>query len=143
MGKTNEKNREIVIDAKGAIVGRLSTFVAKKALQGNTVVVLNSEEAIISGRKGNILKDYLSKFRLGHGAQRGPLFSRKPEKILRRAIRGMIGYKSSRGREAFRRVKCYAGIPEEYIGAERIQLRAKEPPKFITLNELGRLIKPK
>ncbi|MCX8194464.1 MAG: 50S ribosomal protein L13 [Candidatus Pacearchaeota archaeon] len=136
-------NKEIIIDATGAIVGRLSSFAAKKALQGEKVVIVNSGEAIISGRKADILKDYLHRLRLGRAAQKGPLFSRKPEQILRRAIRGMINRKSSRGREAFKRVKCYVDTPEQYASSNKISIEKKEPTNFITLNELSKLIRQK
>ena len=45
----------------------------------------------------------------------GPFFSRDPEKIMKRAIRGMLpDYRLGRGREAWRRVKCYQGVPEKF-----------------------------
>lgn len=137
------ENQEIVIDGRGAIVGRLASFAAKKAIQGEKVVIVNSGEAIISGKKRKILEDYLARFRLGRGVQKGPFFSRKPEQILRRAIRGMINRKSSRGREAFKRIKCYPNIPEKYTNMERISIAKKEPANFVTLNELSRLIRQK
>lgn len=138
-----EEKKEIVIDAKGSVLGRLASFVAKKALQGIPVVVVNSEEAIIIGKPKNILQDYLKRFRFGHGAQKGPIFSRKPEAILRRAIRGMIGRKKTKGRKAFKHVKCYKGVPKKYVGVEKIIISKKEALNFITLGRLSRLIKQK
>ena len=135
--------REIVIDAKGSVVGRLATFAAKKALQGNNIIIVNSEEAIIIGRPREILKKYTKRFALGRSVQKGPLYPRKSEHILRRAIRGMIGIKKSRGREAFKRVKCYVGVPEKYEKAEQLVMFKKESPNFITLKRLSYLIRQK
>jgi len=142
INQTKEKT-EIVVDAKGSIVGRLSTFIAKKALQGNYIIVVNSEEALITGNPQKILEKYLKKFRLGHGVQKGPLMSRKPEAMLRRAVRGMIERKKAKGREAFKRVKCYYGIPEKYTNTKKISVYKKQPLNFITLGNLSKLIRQK
>ena len=34
--------------------------------------------------------------------------------IVKRTIRGMLSYKKPRGKEAFARIKCYAGVPNEF-----------------------------
>lgn len=136
-------SKEIVIDAKGSVLGRLASFIAKKALQGNSVIVVNSEKVIIIGKPQDILNDHLKKFSLGKGAQKGPLLSRKPEAILRRAIRGMLGRKKTKGREAFKRVKCYKGMPEKYANVEKIDVFKKEALNFITLEKLSKLIRQK
>jgi len=125
--------REIVIDAKGSVMGRLATFAAKKALQGNDIIIVNSEEAIIIGKPREILKKHAERFALGRSVQKGPHYPRKSEHILRRSIRGMVGIKKSRGREAFKRVKCYIGVPEKYEKAEKLVVFKKEPLNFITL----------
>ena len=136
---------KIIIDAEGTVLGRLASFVAKKALQGDEVVILNSEKAIITGKKKDILQDYLKKLRLGHGVQKGPLFSRKASLIFKRAIRGMIGRKKTKGREALRRVRCYEGIPEKYSKTEKMSSEKfqKQALNFITLEELSKLIQQK
>jgi large subunit ribosomal protein L13 len=39
-----------------------------------------------------------------------------PDRILKRAVRGMIPYKKSRGKEAFSKLKVYIGVPRELEG---------------------------
>ncbi|MFA5764494.1 MAG: uL13 family ribosomal protein, partial [archaeon] len=51
---------KIFIDAKGAVFGRLCSFAAKKALEGYEIIVVNSEQAIMSGNKTNIAQKYLA-----------------------------------------------------------------------------------
>ena len=46
---------EIIIDATDAALGRMATFAAKQALNGKKVIILNSEDAIITGKKHAIL----------------------------------------------------------------------------------------
>ena len=93
MSKKNKKNKkedEIVVDASGCVVGRLASFVAKQALLGKNVVVINCEKAVISGKKENILKKYLRRITLGKGRLKGPYWPRDSDKLLRRIIRGML-----------------------------------------------------
>ena len=45
----------MLLDAKNQILGRLASFVAKKALSGDTVIVLNAEKAVISGKEKEVL----------------------------------------------------------------------------------------
>ena len=49
----------MMIDAKHAILGRLSSYVAKELLKGNEVVIFNAENAIITGNDGAIKQKYL------------------------------------------------------------------------------------
>ncbi|MFP4112556.1 MAG: 50S ribosomal protein L13 [Candidatus Woesearchaeota archaeon] len=101
-----------VIDANDLIVGRLATRVAKMALLGEEVSVVNSEKAIITGSKEDIIEKYKRLFSMGV-PRKGPYLHRSPEKLLRRIIRGMLPYKQPRGRDAFKRIKCYIGVPEK------------------------------
>lgn len=45
---------------------------------------------------------------------RGPFHHRAPSKIFKRAVRGMLPYKTFRGREALKRVRAFEGIPPRY-----------------------------
>ncbi|MEM2089483.1 MAG: 50S ribosomal protein L13 [Candidatus Pacearchaeota archaeon] len=132
---------EIIIDAQNTVVGRLASFAAKKALQGHNIIIINSEKAIITGSPEKILEKYIKRLQLGRGVQKGPKFSRRPEMILRRAIRGMLPWKKARGREAFKRVKCFLGVPEEFKNKESIRLEKEIKTKYITLEKLSNLIR--
>ncbi|MCX8193960.1 MAG: 50S ribosomal protein L13 [Candidatus Pacearchaeota archaeon] len=136
----HKETEEIVVDAEDAVLGRLASFVAKQARSGKKIVVVNSEKAKIIGDPKIIVQDYLARLRLGHGTQKGPIISRKPAALLRRAIRGMIGRKKTRGSEAFKNIKCYEGIPKEFEKKEKIKLERKEAIKFITLEKLSKQI---
>jgi ribosomal protein L13 len=43
-----------VIDADGAVLGRLCTAVAKRLLKGEEIAIVNSEKAIVIGKKVTI-----------------------------------------------------------------------------------------
>ena len=111
----------MIIDAKDAILGRVSTFAAKQALLGNKVDVINCEESVVSGTKESIMERYV---RIIHrkAPTKGPYFYRRPDMLVRRVIRGMLPYKRSRGREAFKNIKCHIGVPEQFKNEKPISL---------------------
>ena len=47
------------------------------------------------------------------GSDRGPNYPKRPDRIFKRSIRGMLPHKESRGREAFENVRVYVGNPYE------------------------------
>lgn len=128
-----------VINAEGASLGRLSTAVAKSLLQGDEIAIINSEKAIISGKKKEIKEEYKQKRDVGT-YRKGPFFHRSPEKIVKRTVRGMIPYQKSHGREAFKRLKCYIGIPEQFNekDAEIIEQAQKHYVDSMTIGDLAR-----
>ena len=100
-----------VIDVQNAIVGRFSTVVAKRALLGEKIDLVNCEKAIITGDKVNVYKKYKQRDDMGTPLK-GPFFPKMPDRFVRRIIRGMLPYKQEKGKNAFKRVMCYIGIPE-------------------------------
>ena len=48
----------MIIDASDMILGRLATYVAKKALLGEKVDIVNCEKAVITGNKKSIFEKY-------------------------------------------------------------------------------------
>jgi len=129
----------IIIDANGATLGRLSTLTAKRLLGGEEIAIVNSEKAIISGKKTSIKKHYKQKREVGT-YRKGPFFPRMPDMIVKRTIRGMIPYQTPHGREAFKRLKCYIGVPKEFEGKkfEAGEEVKKQPIDYITIEELSR-----
>ena len=101
----------MIIDAKDTILGRLGSFVAKQALLGKKVDVINCEEIVISGRKAATLSEYIR--RLHRGAPgKGPFFYRRPDFFVKRTIRGMLPFKRARGKDVFKNIKCHIGTPD-------------------------------
>jgi large subunit ribosomal protein L13 len=107
---------EEIVDASNLILGRMASYVAKKALNGNRVVVLNAERAVISGTKARVVARAKQKLKTRTLAnlERGPTHPRKPDGYVRRVIRGMLPWKKPHGKEAFHRVRVYIGTPDEY-----------------------------
>jgi len=110
----------VIIDADKMIVGRLGTRVAKLALNGENVDIINSEKAVVSGKKKYIYNEFNRKRNMGIPSK-GPFIHRMPDRILRRMIRGMLPHKTARGREAFKRIMCHVGVPEKLKNEEKIE----------------------
>ncbi len=101
-----------VIDATGCTMGRLSSYVAKELLNGEKVVVVNAEKAYLSGSKEFLIREYKEKRERGT-QRKGPFFPRMPDRILKRTIRDMLPYQKPRGREAYKNLRVYIGVPDE------------------------------
>lgn len=102
----------MIIDGTDLILGRLASVVAKNALLGEDVVIINAEKAVVSGKRQSILKHAKARKDLG-AMLRGPYISKLPDRYVRRAIRGMLPYKTPRGKAALKRVMCHIGVPSE------------------------------
>lgn len=137
-----------IFDASGVVLGRLASNVAKAVLNNEDVIVVNAEEAIITGNKRNILEKYMHRINrrsLVNPARHGPFFPKRPDRIIKRTVRGMVPYKQERGRKAYKRLKVYVGIPEEYSDTAKIVLedstyKKLSVPKYIKLGDLSKLL---
>ncbi|MFH0875892.1 MAG: 50S ribosomal protein L13 [archaeon] len=130
----------IIINASNLLVGRLASFAAKKALNGETVKVINCENAYISGGKKEIIESYKQKREMGTHST-GPFFPRYADRLVKRTIRGMLPFKNARGKEAFARVKCYIGVPDDLKNEKPITISNADIQKlpnikFMSLNTL-------
>jgi large subunit ribosomal protein L13 len=133
----------IIIDAKGLILGRMSSIVAKRLLQGESIIVLNAEKAAISGKRLQIVHEAKTFLEVGH-PRKGPYHPRRPDRIVRRTIRGMLPWKKPKGRQAYKRLRVYLGAPKEFDGKEMQTIldasaeKLKSP--YITVGELAKEI---
>jgi len=132
----------IIIDANGAIFGRLCSFAAKKSLGGDEIIIVNSENAVMSGNKGNLIEKYLRLRKMGGGTSiKGPKYPKPPYMMLKRGIRGMLpDFRKGQGKIAFSKIKCFNKIPEEYKNEKMIKSGKDKPRKFIELKELSERI---
>ena len=96
-------------DARGAVLGRLAVLVAKDAMLGEEVVVINAGDAILTGTKEFIIAKYARKQSMGQH-HKGPFLHKTSEKFVKRVIRGMLPHKEVRGSLALKRVKCYTCV---------------------------------
>ncbi len=133
----------IIIDASNLILGRVASFAAKRALQGEEVIVFNAENAVISGTKANIVEEAKRRLKTRTlGSQyKAPTHPRKPDTYVRRVIRGMLPRRKPKGSAALKRVRVYIGTPEEYRGKPTVKIPDADASKLrcshITVGQLS------
>ena len=130
-----------IVDAQGAILGRLCTTIAKRLLKGEEIAVINAEKAIVSGKKAMIKAHYKHEREVGT-YRKGPFYPRMPDQIVKRTVRGMIPYQEPHGRAAFKRLKCYIGVPKEFTGQsfEKVTTAEKHPADYMTIQEIAQFL---
>jgi large subunit ribosomal protein L13 len=134
----------IIYDASDLIVGRLSSKAAKDVLLGREIVIVNCEKSILSGSKETIMDKFQNFKNIGKPFH-GPFTPRMPDRIVRRSIKRMLPHKVTRGREAFKRVMCYIGIPNEFKNKElktidEANVSRLKSSKYMKLGDVSRLI---
>jgi len=75
-----------IINAEDLILGRLASMVAKRALEGEEIALVNVEKAVISGTRKRVTGAYLRKRQMG-SKEGGPFFPRRPDAIMKRHLR--------------------------------------------------------
>jgi large subunit ribosomal protein L13 len=131
-----EFEADVVVDARDCILGRVASQVAERALAGERVAVVNAERAVITGNEDDVMSVFRKRVEVG--SDRGPYYPRRPDRILKRSIRGMLPYKKPRGREAFENVRVYVGNPYEVAEVlEGTSLDRLSNIKFLTLGEVS------
>lgn len=134
----------MIVNGEGMILGRLCSLTAELLLKGEDIVIVNAEKVVLSGNKKDILDRYKQKRgRKDHANPRkGPMFPRTPDGIVRRTVRGMVNYRSDRGTRAFRRLRIYTGVPEQYSGSKLVMLDKADSKKLhgkiTTVGEVSR-----
>ena len=129
----------MIVDGKNAVLGRLAVGTAKKLMSGEEVQIFNAEKVIITGRPNLIKEKYLARRARGN-PHHGPFFPRMPHLIVRRTIRGMLPYKTNKGRAAFKKLRVYNGaVPK---GTDKAEALATKPirSRYITVGELAKAL---
>ncbi|MEM2946628.1 MAG: 50S ribosomal protein L13 [Candidatus Bathyarchaeia archaeon] len=132
-----------VINADGLILGRMASIIAKRLLKGEKIVVVNVEKAVISGKKKSKIREAKEFLEVGHPGK-GPMHPRRPDRILRRTIRGMLPYKQPKGKQAYKRLRVFIGVPDELKNQEMETIEEAQAKKltcpYFTLGELAKEI---
>jgi len=140
----------LVIDAKDTVLGRLATFVAKRLLEGEQVAIVNAEQAVISGRREATLDVYEAWLQIRNLAnpRKGPIHLRRPDDLVRMTVRGMLPFDKTKGREAYRKLRVYVGVPAEFKDKEmkslpEASLKRLRTRRFIRIGELSKHLSAK
>jgi len=132
-----------IVNAEGLILGRMASIIAKQLLNGEEIIVVNAEKAVISGkRKSKVIeaKEFLEVGSPG----RGPLHYKRPDRIVRKTVRGMLPFKQPKGKQAYKRLKVFIGIPDELKAHKMETLKHAKAEKltcpYFTVGEFAKEI---
>jgi large subunit ribosomal protein L13 len=135
---------KLVFDGKEAVFGRIATVIAKELLKGNSVDLINCESIIVSGKKEGFIEKIQAKRKMGQGASlKGPKYIRESDRLVKRMIRGMLPRDRTKGREAFKRLKCYIGkgeLSDEEIKNAK-EMKHKKPMRYFLIKDVIRGLK--
>ncbi|MEI6849842.1 MAG: 50S ribosomal protein L13 [archaeon] len=135
--KKEAERPTIVVDVTGAILGRVCSFIAKQAMLGKKVVVVNCDEARVSGQRRMIINEYHIARVRGGTSLNGPHFPKHSERLVKRTVRGMLAYTQQRGLDALKRVMCYTNTPPEYAESKKITMKTNTKSKTMALKDLA------
>jgi len=129
-----------VIDGNNAVLGRLASITAKNLLAGEEIVILNAEKIVVTGNPKRLVEKYLERRRRG-SPQHGPFFPKQPNTIVHRAVRGMMPYKTQKGRDAMKKLKIYIGVPDEFKN-EKFESIATKPVRadYIRIGDIAKTL---
>ncbi|WP_246496258.1 50S ribosomal protein L13 [Miltoncostaea marina] len=130
------ERRWYVVDAEGQTLGRLAAVIAETLAgkrspwytrhcdTGDFVVVVNAEKIAVTGNKLRDKKYWRHSGYPGGIRSRslGEQLQRRPEEVLRRAVRGMLP-KNSLGRAQLTKLKVYAGPEHPHTAQQPEPLR--------------------
>jgi large subunit ribosomal protein L13 len=130
-----------IIDADGLILGRMASRIAKRLLEGEGVVIVNAERAVLSGRKRSKVSEAKEFLDVG-GVGRGPFHYRRPDGIVRKAVKGMLPTRQPKGIQAYRRLQVFIGVPDNLKGHKMDTLTDAQAKKltcsYFTVGELAK-----
>ncbi|MDI6691310.1 MAG: 50S ribosomal protein L13 [Candidatus Bathyarchaeota archaeon] len=137
------ENQATIINAEGLILGRMASIIAKKLLSGEEVIIVNAEKAVLSGKRKSKIREAKEFLEVGY-PRKGPFHHRRPDRMVRRTIRGMLPYKQPKGKQAYKRLKVFMGLPENLKNQKIETLLEAEAQKlkcpYFTIEELAKEI---
>jgi large subunit ribosomal protein L13 len=137
------KNPAAIVNAEGLILGRMCSQVAKRLLNGENVIIVNAEKAVLSGKRKSKVAEAKQFLEVG-APERGPFHYRRPDRIVLKTVRGMLPIKQTKGKNALARLRVFMGIPKELKDQKTETVKDATSAKLkgpqLTLAELAREI---
>jgi large subunit ribosomal protein L13Ae len=138
--------KEVVIDGRGHLLGRLASYVAKDLLSGQRVVVVRTEEILKSGSlyRNKMYRQETLARAINTNPRRGFKHYKAPSRIFWKVVSGLLPHKEVRGAAALGRLRIFEGIPFPYDHKKKMVvpdalkiLRVKPERHFCRLGELA------
>ena len=134
---SDNEGRWCVVDASGAVLGRLATRIASRlqgkhnplytphADTGDWIIVINADKVMLTGKKWDQKNYYHHSGYVGglKTTTARELRDKRPEDLVRFAVKGMLP-KNKLGRKQFKKLKVYVGAqhPHEAQNPEALEI---------------------
>lgn len=133
-----------IIDGRNAVLGRLGSVVAQRIMDGEEIIVINSEAIVVTGERDMVFADYKARVDRGDTTKRkGPFYPRRADLLFKRSVRGMIPWTTTSGREAYRRLQVFVGTPKQFADSEteKVEFAMKKiNGKYTTLGAVSKFL---
>lgn len=140
--------KEVLIDGRGHLFGRLASIVAAQLIRGQHVTVVRCEEIL---RSGSLFRNHLywretEHRRINTNPRRGFKHFTAPSRMFWRSLRAMLPHKTPRGALALSKLKVFDGMPAPYDRKKRVVvpdalkvLRMKSRRNFCRMGDLAKM----
>ncbi len=137
------KNPAVIVNAEGLILGRMCSKIAKRLLNGEEVIIVNAEKAVLSGRRKSKVAEAKEFLEVG-APERGPFHYRRPDRIVIKTVRGMLPIKQAKGKNALAKLRVFMGVPRDLKDQKTETIKDASSEKLkgpqLTLAELAKEI---
>lgn len=134
------EHRWYVVDAEGMVLGRLASEVAKilrgkhKPMftphmdTGDFVIVINAEKVRVTGRKAEQKTYFKHTGYMGHDRHIpfATMLAKHPERIIEKAVYGMLPKTLLARNEVRRKLRVYAGSQHPHVAQQPVALNLAE-----------------
>lgn len=132
-----------VFEGKGAVAGRLASNIAKLLLNGQSAVVLNIDQTVITGKPEMVVEKYFGRRGITNKAdpEKAAKWPKRPDYLFKKIVAGMLPKRSARSKAALSRLRAYMGVPKEYAAQSKVDSKTGHKEisgRSITLDDLCR-----
>ena len=129
--QSDNPQKWFVVDAKGAVLGRLASSIAARLRgknsplytphtdMGDSIIVINADKVVLTGRKWDQKNYHRHSGYVGglKSITAKKLLEKRPEDLIRFAVKGMLP-KNRLRRQIFKKLKVYAGADHPHVAQE-------------------------
>jgi large subunit ribosomal protein L13 len=135
----------MIVNAEGLVAGRLASKVAKAAINGEEVIVLNAEKVVLVGKKTAVMPKFQQRVdaAVKSNPHYGPKYDRVPSMMFRRMIRGMLPNKSRTRERLLKQIIVYNATTDkvDITKAETFEkIKCNEKHEFMLLEEVAKAL---
>lgn len=115
--KIKQETKQQTVDFSNVVLGRAASKVAKALLNGNNIVIVNAEKAVMRGTRNGVMQKFIRRqgwTAKGNTQLRSANMSRMPDRLVKWTIKHMLPIEKASGRTALDKLEVYVGVPVRF-----------------------------